>query len=93
MILLSIALYVAYFFISNYFIGSYSEYTPIYLIQSPTFYLAIIFLNAVVFIFDVTLNAVLHEFYATESDHIHDWRGKFKSVAKNKDAIRRIEMQ
>lgn len=76
--LFSIGIYVAYFFISNYFPGTYSEFTPIYLIRSPQFYLVIAFLNAAIFIFDLIVNAVLHEFYATEADKIYQWRKEFK---------------
>lgn len=59
-----------YFFLSYYFPGTYSEYTPLYLIQSPIFYLLVAFLNAAIFIFDLVVNAVLYEFFKTEIDKI-----------------------
>lgn len=56
--LFSVGIYVAYFFISNFFKGTYSEFTPIYLIKSPNFYLIIAMLTAIVYIFDLVINAI-----------------------------------
>lgn len=92
LVILSIAIYIAYFFISHFFVGTYSEFTPLYLVVSPQFYLTIAFLNAAVIIFDVIVNAILHEFFATEVDKIIEWRNNFKQLARSPDAIKRIEM-
>lgn len=80
--MLSIGIYAAYFFISNYMIGAYSEYTPISLVTSPGFYLVIALINAIIFIFDLVVNAVMHEFYKTETDNIIKWRREFKEIAR-----------
>ncbi|CAD8052350.1 unnamed protein product [Paramecium sonneborni] len=92
LLFLSIGIYIAYFFISNFFRGTYSEFTPIYLIQSPNFYLIIALLNSVVFIFDLVINAILHEFYSTETDKIIKWRREFKQIAREGNVLQKIEM-
>ncbi|CAK55960.1 unnamed protein product (macronuclear) [Paramecium tetraurelia] len=92
LLLFSVGIYIAYFFVSNYFRGTYSEFTPIYLIQSPTFYLIIALLNCIVFIFDLVINAVLHEFYSTETDKIIKWRREFKEIAREGNVLQKIEM-
>lgn len=83
---------MAYFFISNYFKGTYSESTPIFLIKSPNFYLIVALLSAIVYIFDLAINAILHEFYSTDTDEIIKWRRDFKDLARNGDVIKKIEL-
>ncbi|CAK90837.1 unnamed protein product (macronuclear) [Paramecium tetraurelia] len=92
LLFLSIGIYIAYFFISNYFKGTYSEFTPAYLIQSPNFYLIIALLNVVVFIFDLVINTIIHEFYSTETDKIIKWRREFKQLARKGNVLQKIEM-
>ncbi|CAD8148969.1 unnamed protein product [Paramecium pentaurelia] len=92
LLLFSIGIYIAYFFISHYFKGTYSEFTPIYLIQSPNFYLIIALLNAIIFIFDLVINAIIHEFYSTETDKIIKWRREFKQLAREGNVLQKIEM-
>ncbi|CAD8048326.1 unnamed protein product [Paramecium sonneborni] len=92
LLFLSIGIYIAYFFISNFFRGTYSEFTPIYLIQSPNFYLIVTLLNSVVFIFDLVINAILHEFYSTDTDKIIQWRKEFKEIAREGNVLQKIEM-
>ncbi|CAD8136462.1 unnamed protein product [Paramecium pentaurelia] len=92
LVLFSVGIYIAYFFISNFFRGTYSEFTPFYLIQSPNFYLIIALLNSIVFIFDLVINAIIHEFYSNETDKIIKWRREFKELAREGNVLQKIEM-
>lgn len=87
LLLFSVGIYIAYFFISNFFRGTYSEFTPFYLIQSPNFYLIIALLNSIVFIFDLVINAIIHEFYSNETDKIIKWRREFKELAREGNVL------
>lgn len=70
LILLSIIIYLLYFIISHYLEGTYSESTPLYLLGTPSFYLIILVVNAMIFIFDLAINQVLRMVYINPLDNM-----------------------
>jgi phospholipid-transporting ATPase len=81
-LLLSFGIYTAYFFISNYLPDTYSEQTPIYLIQTGNFFLMIILLNAVIFIFDLSMSTIVRELFQTEVDKMLQFKRQLRNFIR-----------
>lgn len=79
LLVLSICIYIIYFFISNYF-GVISPETPIYLLQTPLFYLMIVVVNGMVFVFDLCSNEIIRELWPTEIDRMLNFKVKLHNL-------------
>lgn len=80
LIFLSIFIYVVYFVISHFWEGNLSSETPLFLAQTPHFYLTIILLTFVVLIFDMTIRIIMKELFKNEIDRMLEFKKNFAKL-------------